>query len=140
MKLNINDRIKVKLTVRGERVHFDHYYQWLKNIRSLEDCMPKPDKEGYTEYQLWEFANIFGEHLYNGAEQIIKDNEIIFVERLRKDSDCALMYQGKRLVRCKECFYGKLWVDKERILCIRDIGDDSNVHDPDWFCASGELT
>ena len=35
------------------------------------------DDNGYTEFQLWQFMNFFGEYLYNGATQVIEDNEIL---------------------------------------------------------------
>ena len=59
MKLNINDRIKVRLKTAGEKIHFDYYYKNLQNTRPLKECLPKEDEEGYTQYQIWEFAQIF---------------------------------------------------------------------------------
>jgi len=78
--MNLNDFIKVKLTPRGERIHFDYYYKYLPRFSSAELCFPTKDKEGFTKYMLWEFAHIFGEHLYNGAEQLIQKNEVIIVD------------------------------------------------------------
>ena len=76
-KININDEIKVKLTGYGKKKHCEHYIEYTPDIFSTDKIIPKVDKEGYTKYQLWEFMNIFGIHLYNGAKQVIENNEII---------------------------------------------------------------
>lgn len=82
MKVNLNDRIKVKLTDYGKSIHFKFYALVMKNIKLTTikaiKCFPEIDKEGYTYYQLWEFMHIFGKHLYNGSEQVIEKNEIVF--------------------------------------------------------------
>ena len=106
MKLNINDRIKVRLKTAGEKIHFDYYYKYLQNTRPLKECLPKEDEEGYTQYQIWEFAQIFGEHLYNGAEQVIKDNEIVIVGDGQKrftpmEVDTALVIHGQHDLQFK---------------------------------------
>lgn len=79
INININDNIKVRLTEHGLRIHFDHYHKYLGDKFPISNCLPDRDEKGYTKYQLWEFANIFGEHLFNGADQVIKDNEVIIV-------------------------------------------------------------
>ena len=129
MRSNINDIIKVRLTTHGEKIHFDYYYKYLQNTRPLKDCLPKEDSEGYTEYQIWEFAHIFGEYLYNGAEQVIRDNEIVLNSQ---EDDKILMYQGKQLIRCKECMWNS-GTDEEPYCQQYDA-----PHSPSWFCASGE--
>lgn len=81
IKVNINDVIKVKLTDLGKEIvqkNFDELQAWYPTI-PLQTIYPIDD-DGYTEFQLWAFMSIFGEHLYNGAPQIIENNEIIFCE------------------------------------------------------------
>ena len=82
---NLNDRIKVKLTGVGVKVHFDHFNAVnkisRKEIIKPEHCMPKIDEHGYTEYQLWDFMNIFGEHMHMGAPNVIDPIELTLVER-----------------------------------------------------------
>lgn len=75
---NINDYIKVKLTVHGYKMHNAHYKKYLGENYNKKIYAPVIDEEGFTKYQLWEFISIFGEHMYNGAEQVIKDNLIYF--------------------------------------------------------------
>ena len=83
-KINLNDKIKVKLTALGVQIHFNHYNKvntdYKRQIIKLQNCRPVIDEEGYTEYQLWEFMNIFGNYLYNGAENVILPIEILRVE------------------------------------------------------------
>ena len=98
MKININARIKVKLTPHGERIHFDHYYRLLKDKYPLRECLPKQDADGYTQYQIWEFANIFGPYIYNGAEQVIVENEMVLMDVKRYtpwEVDSALVVHGQ---------------------------------------------
>ena len=80
-KINLNNKVKVKLTSLGVKIHFDHYNkvneEYQKQIVKMTYCMPVIDEEGYTEYQLWEFMNIFGNHLYNGSENVIFPIEIM---------------------------------------------------------------
>ncbi len=83
---NINDRVKVKLTELGQVVLNNSVTEAVKNISELTNYSPyKPDKDGYIEIQLWQFMNIFGEHFWNGAPQIIERNEIIFITEVRSE-------------------------------------------------------
>ena len=41
-------------------------------------------------------------------------------------------YQGKELIRCKDCLHGCDWEDG-RWKCIINGG----MHEPEWFCADG---
>ena len=65
MKMNLNDKIACTLTPLGWE-----YYN--------KECKYKPtqDEAGRCEFSLWEFANIFGQHLFCGSLQVVRDNEI----------------------------------------------------------------
>lgn len=84
VKVNINDFIKVKLTDHGKDIyehHNDHLIETVKNDCIKEILKPIPlsyNDEGYTYFQLWDFMNIFGKHMFNGAEPVIENNSIIF--------------------------------------------------------------
>lgn len=77
---NINDCIKVKLTAYGCKIHIEYYSKYLpKSLMSTpKNYVPVIDEEGFTKYQLWEFMNIFGEHMTMTEEQVIQDNLIYF--------------------------------------------------------------
>ena len=53
MKFNVNEYVKVKLTDRG------------KKILSAEglDFYHKPDKDGWSSWQLWHLMETFGKHI-----------------------------------------------------------------------------
>ena len=85
MKINLNDKIKVKLTTYGQNIHLDYYRDILEKYStdifekypSLRQVL-KIDQDGYTEYQLWEFINIFGDHICMGAQNVIEPLDIYF--------------------------------------------------------------
>jgi len=79
-EFNINDYIKVKLTKHGQKIHISYYEKFDTYGVNKKFYKPEIDNEGYTEYQLWEFMNIFGEHMFNGADQLIENNLIYFIQ------------------------------------------------------------
>lgn len=79
---NINDWIKVKLTDKGKEIL--HNY-WNRICLAVPQLKPDPsyfathtDADGYTRFQLWEFMQIFGEHLRLGSPLYIENNEMFF--------------------------------------------------------------
>ena len=82
---NINDNIKVKLTAHGEEILNKDAAKTLNALRgiNLPGYAPyRVDKDGYIEFQLWDFMRIFGSHFWNGCPQIIEDNEIVFMPEI----------------------------------------------------------
>lgn len=83
---NINDEIKVKLTAHGKDILDKDVEDTLSTIKTLiSDKTYYPyhvDKDGYIEFQLWDFMRIFGPHFWNGCPQIIENNEIIFTPEI----------------------------------------------------------
>jgi hypothetical protein len=67
--INLNDKIQVQLTIKGQAVLHVFYQE-------IEECLPIKFKGTYIDFQLWEFMNIFGKHLWNGADQVIVNNEM----------------------------------------------------------------
>lgn len=59
MKINMNDRVRVKLTDKGEEildaVEFASYYE---------------RDGGYLEFTLWELMQIFGRHFHMGMTEM----------------------------------------------------------------------
>ena len=56
-KINLNETIKVKLTPYGAEIYYKQFDELNKQY-GREICkpqMPKIDKDGYTEFQLWNF-------------------------------------------------------------------------------------
>lgn len=60
-KINLNETIKVKLTPLGAEIYYKQFDE-LNKQRGREICkpqMPRIDKDGYTEFQLWNFIELY---------------------------------------------------------------------------------
>ena len=84
-KLNLNDRIKVKLTPLGAEIYYHQYDEVNKRIKEnggteLEPIMPQIDKDRYTEFQLWHFVELYGEHIGMCKKNVIDPLDIIISE------------------------------------------------------------
>lgn len=101
---NLNDYIKVKLTEKGINILRKKYgSKFPINI----------DDEGYTKFQMWDFARIFGEHLFMTAAlvcqtsvqvQVKPDDEdlLVMVEKLKEDIVEYKAEHDKQLTKAKE--------------------------------------
>lgn len=77
-KLNWNDVIRVKLTDRGKDIYY-HQYDWLtahivapeRNI--LKPSYPEVDENGYTEFQLWRFMELYGKYIGMCEPKVIEE-------------------------------------------------------------------
>lgn len=74
--INLNSIIKVKLTPRGVDIFYHQYDELNKNslfrgTKLIAPRMPEIDKDGYTEFVLWKFMSIYGEHMVMGAPEVI---------------------------------------------------------------------
>ncbi len=55
MKINLNDKVRVKLTAHGDiALSMDEY------------AVDKPDADGNLEMQLWELMRVFGPFMFHG--------------------------------------------------------------------------
>ena len=63
---NMNDHVYVRLTARGVLV-----------FRARYGCKPDVDKDGYSKFQLWEFAMIFGDFCSIGFDLVCKPEFLI---------------------------------------------------------------
>ena len=83
-KINLNDRIKVKLTPLGAEIYYhqydDIYKDYPKMKKHLQSSLPKVDENGYTEFQLWHFVELYGEHIGMCKKNVISPLDIIIVE------------------------------------------------------------
>lgn len=64
MKFNINDKVRVKLTDRGRRVHKDNFWNLMGDKYKYE---PPEEVDGWSEWQMWELMHEFGASCYNGG-------------------------------------------------------------------------
>ena len=80
MKINLNEPVKVKLTNWGKEI-FYHQYDRINKMAGKEICKPeypKEDENGYTEFQLWCFMELYGERMGMTLPNIIEPLEIVY--------------------------------------------------------------
>lgn len=79
-KINLNETIKVKLTPYGAEIYYKQFDE-LNKQRGREICkpqMPRIDKDGYTEFQLWHFMELYGEHIGMCKPNVIEPLDIVY--------------------------------------------------------------
>ena len=84
-KLNLNDRVKVKLTPLGAEIYYNRYDFLKSSIRAIggvctEPKMPKIDENGYTEMTMWQFIELYGKDIGKINREVIKPLDIIITE------------------------------------------------------------
>ena len=80
IRINLNEPIKVKLTDWGKEIYY-HQYDRTNQIAGREICkpkFPKEDENGYTEFQLWCFMKLYGEHMGMTMPNVIEPLEIVY--------------------------------------------------------------
>ena len=80
IRINLNELIKVKLTDLGKEIYY-HQYDWINQITGKEICepqFPKEDENGYTEFQLWRFMELYGKHIGMTLPKVIDPIEIVY--------------------------------------------------------------
>lgn len=80
IRINLNESIKVKLTDWGKEIYY-HQYDRINQIAGREICkqrFPKEDENGYTEFQLWRFIELYGMHMGITSPNVIEPLEIIY--------------------------------------------------------------
>ena len=80
IRINLNEPIKVKLTDWGKEIYY-HQYDRInehlgKEIHKPE--FPKEDENGYTEFQLWRFMELYGRYMGMVSKNVIEPPEIVY--------------------------------------------------------------
>ena len=81
-RINLNERIKVRLTDLGKDIYY-HQFDDLNERAGRCVCKPeypKTDEDGYTEFQLWVFIELYGKHIGIAKPNVIYPNEIVCIE------------------------------------------------------------
>lgn len=69
VRFNINGYVSVRLTASGKLIHRREYDELRKlSPRLPKYKAPKPDANGYTQWQLWHLMQTFGPAISHGAE------------------------------------------------------------------------
>ena len=90
-KINLNETIKVKLTPYGAEIYYKQFDELNKQY-GREICkpqMPRIDKDGYTEFQLWHFIELYGQHIGMCKPNVIEPLEIVYCRNDKCHSDHA---------------------------------------------------
>lgn len=80
IRINLNEMVKVKLTDLGKDIYY-HQFDAMNKAYGRQICkprFPKCDEEGYTEFQLWNFMELYGEHMGLCKPNVIEPLEIIY--------------------------------------------------------------
>ena len=80
IRINLNEPIKVKLTDWGKEIYY-HQYDRTNQIAGREICeprFPKEDENGYVEFQLWCFIELYGVHISMTLPNVIEPLEIVY--------------------------------------------------------------
>lgn len=88
-KINLNETIKVKLTPYGAEIYYKQFDELNKQY-GREICkpqMPRIDKDGYTEFQLWHFMELYGEHIGMCKPNVIEPLDIVYCKHNREDEE-----------------------------------------------------
>ena len=83
IRINLNELIKVKLTDWGKEIYY-HQYDRTNQIAGREICkprFPREDENGYTEFQLWCFIELYGTHMGMALPNVIEPLEIVYERR-----------------------------------------------------------
>jgi hypothetical protein len=80
IKINLNETVKVKLTQFGKDIYMHQYDEVINKYPLLKISRPeiKIDENGYTEFILWHFMNLYGSYMELGEPEVIKPLEIIY--------------------------------------------------------------
>ena len=90
-KINLNEMVKVKLTPLGAEIYYKQFDELNKEC-GREICkpqMPQIDKDGYTEFQLWNFIELYGQHIGMCKPNVIEPLDIVYCGSGKCHSDHA---------------------------------------------------
>lgn len=85
--LNFNDTIKVKLTDRGKDIYYHQLDDLIEMGVKLTPKMPKVDADGYTEFQLWTFIQLYGQYIGMALPNVIEPIDIVIEGKNLKELD-----------------------------------------------------
>lgn len=102
-KLNLNSPIRVKLTDYGKYVYFHRFDELNKRYDELNTLIekhrrnsmdhitpltlltpsyPEEDDDGFTEFLLWKFIELYGPYMHMGAKNVIEPLDIYILENV----------------------------------------------------------
>lgn len=81
---NMNDKVLVKLKDEGFKYWQDDYRHLPDKYKpSIDDLKAKADKDGFIEFQLWEFMRLFGETISLESVPIFENNIRFYKDEMK---------------------------------------------------------
>ena len=82
VRINLNEKVKVRLTDHGKDIYYHQFDEVIKRFpqTGIKPRMPKVDSDGYTEFQLWHFMELYGEHIGMCKPNVIMPLEMVYEE------------------------------------------------------------
>lgn len=91
-KVNINEKVRVKLTPKGSEIYYHQHDDLRKffeekgiDTEILAPRMPQIDKDGFTSFQLWHLINLYGEYMDLASENVFSDISLYFDDDVLED-------------------------------------------------------
>lgn len=83
--VNLNQYVKVKLSDLGKDIYYHQYDEVNEMIKRrggklIKPAMPKVDADGYTQFQIWQFMNLYGAYMIMCGEQVLETLDVIIVD------------------------------------------------------------
>lgn len=80
VRINLNESINVRLTDIGKDIYYHQFDELNERCGKIvcKPSFPKEDADGYTQFQLWHFMELYGEHIGVTKPNIIKPLEIVY--------------------------------------------------------------
>lgn len=96
MPFNINETVKIRLTDYGRQLHRADWEEWNKQLPKAfhEYHPPKEDKNGWSQWQMWDLMKQFGNHCGLGCRPPFETTILIPVK-----SDSFLKRLFKKLLK-----------------------------------------
>lgn len=81
-RVNLNEYVKVKLSDLGKEIYYHQYDETNRTIelhgeKPIKPTMPKVDEEGYTQFQIWQLMNLYGEYMTMCGERVFETLDVI---------------------------------------------------------------
>lgn len=86
VRINLNNTIKVKLTDLGKEIYYHQFDDCIRAGAKITPHFPNVDDDGYTDFQLWQFIELYGTHIGVTKPNVIEPIEIIAVEYSSNDT------------------------------------------------------
>ncbi len=106
--ISLNDKVRFKLTDLGRKIYYHQFDDLIAKGVQIRPKYPEEDADGYTSMLLWEFVEIYGQHIGMARQNVIEPLNLIVEEpRLMscppEPEDTAPPIRKRQLVKIVRC-------------------------------------